>query len=492
MKSQKIILVFLGILLFGNFVTLSADNNPVTAWGKQFNILDDDIRIAADTKGNCYIVSTVRDSLAPGYQGGRDLYLQKFDAAGRDAWKRQLGSSSTDYAVSIATDLDGNCVVLGKTRGLFGDEQFGNYDFMVAKLDEKSNILWRSQIGTAKAETPKVIITDESGNCYVAGSTQGDMAETNAGSSDAILVKYSPQGEILWQRQYGTSSAESGDYLAIDKNGTCYLALSSKNIVKFDKDGSFIESFSHSLYMLKGIAVDESLNYYLGGNNGSRAILAKYAPDQTRLWQKTWGGGSWTGVNGMAKFLDGTDDILAGGCQSWPSCLAFCRRYDAEGNLLWEYGLQDTESHNTCGQLVALDGYGNAFITGYTQGNLFQVKSETQEKFFAKVSSGTATAVHSQVEIPDKFSLFQNYPNPFNPETIISYSIASPSQIQLAIFNMNGEVVKSLVNEYQSVGQHSILWNATNNHGTPVSSGVYFYKLTATDFQIFRKMVLMR
>ncbi|HSP87164.1 MAG TPA: M1 family aminopeptidase, partial [Ignavibacteriaceae bacterium] len=96
---------------------------------------------------------------------------------------------------------------------------------------------------------------------------------------------------------------------------------------------------------------------------------------------------------------------------------------------------------------------------------------------------------------PDKFSLMQNYPNPFNPKTTISYQVASKSHVTLKIYNILGNEVATLVNEVQSAGEYKVDFNAET-----LSSGVYFYKLTASNpesgseqvFSETRKLILMK
>ncbi len=73
--------------------------------------------------------------------------------------------------------------------------------------------------------------------------------------------------------------------------------------------------------------------------------------------------------------------------------------------------------------------------------------------------------------------LFQNYPNPFNPTTTIEFSIQNNSKVELAIYNIKGQKIKTLAQNDFNKGSHSIIWNGDNESGNPVSSGIYFYKL---------------
>jgi hypothetical protein len=93
---------------------------------------------------------------------------------------------------------------------------------------------------------------------------------------------------------------------------------------------------------------------------------------------------------------------------------------------------------------------------------------------------------------PDNYSLSHNYPNPFNPETQIDYAIPRNCQVKLAVFNILGQKVKSLVDEFQTVGCKTIEWDGRNENGQECASGVYFYKLKAGEFSETKKMILMK
>ena len=93
---------------------------------------------------------------------------------------------------------------------------------------------------------------------------------------------------------------------------------------------------------------------------------------------------------------------------------------------------------------------------------------------------------------PESYTLHQNYPNPFNPVTTISYDIPEDELVNVTIYNMGGEVVKTLINQVQTSGYKSIQWNATNTVGQAVSAGLYLYRIHAGDFIMSKKMVLLK
>ena len=89
-------------------------------------------------------------------------------------------------------------------------------------------------------------------------------------------------------------------------------------------------------------------------------------------------------------------------------------------------------------------------------------------------------------------ALIQNYPNPFNPTTTIVFSLAENNHVALAVYDVHGAVVRRLINEQRIAGNYRVVWDGRNDAGTSVSSGVYFYRLTAGRFHSTKKMVLLK
>jgi len=93
---------------------------------------------------------------------------------------------------------------------------------------------------------------------------------------------------------------------------------------------------------------------------------------------------------------------------------------------------------------------------------------------------------------PHKYALQQNFPNPFNPRTTIHYELPNQELVQIIIFNLLGHQVKRLVYGFRGAGVNSIVWDGTNDHGQPVSAGIYIYQLQAGGFLQTRKMILLK
>lgn len=103
-----------------------------------------------------------------------------------------------------------------------------------------------------------------------------------------------------------------------------------------------------------------------------------------------------------------------------------------------------------------------------------------------------ATSVDEFAAVPQKFELKNNYPNPFNPSTKISFSIAENTDVLLEVYNMLGERVRTLVNQSYSAGSYTTVWNARDDLGNKVNSGVYIYRIIAGDFNSAKQMVLLK
>jgi hypothetical protein len=94
--------------------------------------------------------------------------------------------------------------------------------------------------------------------------------------------------------------------------------------------------------------------------------------------------------------------------------------------------------------------------------------------------------------LPEDYYLSSNYPNPFNPTTSIAFGLPTPGQVRLQVYNVLGQRVKTLVDEYMVAGNHVASWDSQDESGHAVSSGVYFYRLESGQFNETRKMMLVK
>ncbi|RLA01392.1 MAG: hypothetical protein DRQ47_08125, partial [Gammaproteobacteria bacterium] len=119
---------------------------------------------------------------------------------------------------------------------------------------------------------------------------------------------------------------------------------------------------------------------------------------------------------------------------------------------------------------------------------------ETWGTYTIRVSpTSVGTGVDPGKIVPEKFALYQNAPNPFNPSTVIRYDVpAGGAHVRLRIFDVNGQLIKTLVNESLAPGEKSATWHGDDNSGNQVATGVYFYSFETPGFRETRKLVLMK
>ncbi len=104
----------------------------------------------------------------------------------------------------------------------------------------------------------------------------------------------------------------------------------------------------------------------------------------------------------------------------------------------------------------------------------------------------TAVAEQPSQGLPTEYALLGNYPNPFNPETTIEYQLPRPGRVQVAIYNLAGQLIRTLFDAQQPAGRFKLNWEGKDDFGNSVASGEYLYQLHAGDFSMTKKMILVR
>ena len=123
--------------------------------------------------------------------------------------------------------------------------------------------------------------------------------------------------------------------------------------------------------------------------------------------------------------------------------------------------------------------------------SMVEVTSENGALTLGVNASAAVLSINGEL-LPEVFSLHQNYPNPFNPVTKLRYDLPENGHVNITIYDMLGREVKTLINQTQNAGYRSIIWDATNDYGKPVSAGIYLYQIQAGEYMQTKKMVLLK
>lgn len=360
--------------------------------------------IAVDSSGNSYLSGYTRGDLAgTGYAGSNDVFVAKYDNSGNQLWLRQIGTTSSDSANSIAVDTNGNSYVTGDTWGdLAGSGNIGYGDAFIAKYDTSGNLLWIRQFGTSSTEYGYGVAVDTGGNSYVVGRTSGNIAGTgSAGSDDVFITKYDASGNQLWIKQFGTTYSDWGNDIAVDANGNSYLTGHTPGdlagtgypgsydgfVAKYDTSGNplWVRQFGTPLREhCNGIAVDVDGNSYITGSTdgdlsgsgnagGNDVFIVKYDSLGNMQWIRQTG--SIMNEDGYGISVDSNGNTYISGV-TWGDLAGsgnigygdvFITKYDTSGNSLWTRQFGTTSSDWGSGN--AIDTAGNSYITGQTSGD---------------------------------------------------------------------------------------------------------------------------
>jgi hypothetical protein len=118
----------------------------------------------------------------------------------------------------------------------------------------------------------------------------------------------------------------------------------------------------------------------------------------------------------------------------------------------------------------------------------YTMKSDTGTFVLSRISLST---INKDI-VPETFALHQNYPNPFNPITSISYDLPQDGLVNITVYDMMGREVKNLVNDMQTAGFRSVMWDGTNNNHQTVSAGLYIYSIYSDNYIDTKKMILLK
>jgi len=127
----------------------------------------------------------------------------------------------------------------------------------------------------------------------------------------------------------------------------------------------------------------------------------------------------------------------------------------------------------------------NIWYTGFGHLYLYRFVSNSRQE-------GSLNMVENHLPSVSNVKIHQNFPNPFNPVTTLRYDLPENSLVNITIYDMMGREVKTLINQTQDAGYRSVVWDATNNYGNPVSAGIYLYQILAGDYLSTKKMVLLK
>ena len=498
MNVRMLGVVFTVALIGSLCSTVYAENPPGLVWGKQIGTDQEDGigGVVLDNSGHIYIAGWTKGTMGETHYGQGDCYLSQLSSTGDLLWSRQFGSTEEEGFNCLAIDQKNNLYAGGTTSGVMGEAHMGKTDGFFGKFDPDGNLLWMRQVGTNKDDEIKDIHVSSTGDVYVVGSTRGDLAgEHGGGTFDAFVCRYQSDGTLVWMKQHCTSLYEIGHGVTTDDEGACYITGKKGFALKYDADGNEVWSWDWSSYNYNftSIVIDEGGYVYLAGSDPANGagILLKMANNaaQEQIWRANYSG-RWALHYGLKIVQDGSGDLITGGCKG-PDCRPYSIRYTSDGQQVW-LNTNIGNMGDVCGTKIITDNKGGFYQIAFAGSELFTENFGNGDGAIFKFGETINSGVQNQNALPNHFGLYQNYPNPFNATSCISYELEKEEQVNLAIYNIDGQRVKTLINQRQEAGRHSIFWNGQNDDGDHLSSGLYVYELLTQQNFERRKMLLVQ
>lgn len=301
--------------------------------------------VATDTAGNVYQAIAAGGSVAgQAYAGDKDIVLVKDSPTGARLWTRELGTAGLERAYGVAIDPTGDVVVTGYTKGDFDGSHAGNTtdDVFVVKFDSDGNREWVRQFGVpAVADRGYAIATDATANVYVTGYTRGALAGPNQGDKDVYLAKLDSNGAQVWLQQFGSAGEDKAWGVAATGDGLRLAGMTSG-----------------------------ALGTAAGALDG---WVARYDAAGNRAWLQQFGTAANEEVWGLTADAGGNTYIAGYSAGAFDGPLAgdkdlIAARFDPSGAMTWTDQLGT--DLNDKGAAVQLDGAGNLYVAGFSDGSI--------------------------------------------------------------------------------------------------------------------------
>ncbi len=228
------------------------DSGGKLQWTKQWGTIFNDVanEAAIDSFGNIFVTGYTVGSLSSTQNyGGSDVFLTKLDNNGEILFTQQIGSGGDDFGEGITIDKDSNVYITGSFDGIFDTwGSMGVADIFLIKYDNNGNIQWSRAIGTYKNEMGTSLITDNSGNIFIAGHTTGDLDENDFDKTDMFVAKYDSEGNCIWKKQFGSSEDDYGLSITVDIEENLLITGSTTGNMINNMPSSYIDM---DIFLLK-------------------------------------------------------------------------------------------------------------------------------------------------------------------------------------------------------------------------------------------------
>lgn len=468
--------------------------------------------IALDSSGHPWVTGWTDDSGFPlvnpidAQFNAREIFLMRFDPAdGSVLYSTYIGGDYTDTAEAIVIN-DQDEIYLGGTSGSTdfpttpdawqtepSAPLYIYQDAVIVKLSPSGDeILYATYFGGFEDDWVTSIALDGQDNILLAGYTNSDdVPLANAidtAPNDIFISKLSADGgALLFGSYFGGSDFDHPRQMVADAAGNICLTGLTRSVDLPTSPGAYQEEFVGNI---NGCEVPFGGHY-----NCEDFFVVRLSTTGEGLFWGTYLGGN-TVDEAKAVTCDNLGNVFVAGYTSsddfplydgsFGAAIVVCKLSDDASKLDYTHYVESGSANR--GNGITLDNAGDIYFTG-TVGVPASV-------YVSKLRGERGnTAADVQSPSLSRLALAANVPNPFNPKTSIRYTLpaeAEGANVKLGVYDVNGRLVRLLLNDRRSSGEHSIDWFGRDDAGRPVSAGVYFYRLSWGAESLTKSMVLIK
>jgi len=464
--------------------------------------------MAIDGDGNVYVTGWTA-ALFEYY----DYVTIKYDSMGIQQWVARYDyEGATDIAHAIALDRFGNIYVTGYSYTLHSSSTPGASSYATIKYNHAGVLQWVARYGS-KGSVAAAIAIDPAGDVYVTGHSTSAPPHTGW-EPDYATVKYNSAGKQQWVARYdGPGHIEDrAEAVALDNAGNVYVTGVSYGLlkkdfatIKYNRAGveqwvaRYNGPYHHS--QPEAMAIDGSGNVYVTGytyglENRMDYVTIKYNGAGVKQWIARYDGPANSDDRSNSIAVDRMGNVYVTG---YSNADFLTLKYNSAGVRQWGARYNGPKGLFDSAIGLYLDAIGNVYVTGSSNDSTGLTNYVTIKYSSSQDNSDYSRRNSHQFDkdntVPAQFDLAQNYPNPFspiprfagNPNTTIRFDLPVDVRVKLTVYNLRGELVRTLADDEMAAGYHHVTFEA--NH---LAAGIYFYRLAAGTYTMTRKMILQK
>ena len=427
--------------LYSDLYLVKTDSQGNLVWSKTFGSnFTDRGQDVQQTEDDGYIVV---GTIIPAGETWSDVYLIKTDENGDSLWTKHYGGLDTDWGCCVEQTTDGGFIISGNTN----PSPILSYPILI-KTDENGEVEWYRVYDFVEGKGSSVIQNQE-GNYIIAGISYS----IGPGEGAVLTMKVDANGDTIWIKTYGGNYIDAG------------------NGINEVEGGYAVAGATHSF-----------------GAGDYDFFLIRTNEDGDSLWSNTYGGDEMDNGLDFDLTFDG-GYVLAGWTESFGAMIKdyYIVRTDSTGDSMWTLQLGGYLSD--IAQSIQQTDDGGYIVCGTSDS--FE-PSEYSEVWLVKLDSSANVVWERSLNQPNEFTFYQPFPNPFNSSTNISFELRTACNVNIDIFDVTGRNVwakglSPIRNQYLPAGLHLVIFDAEG-----LTSGIYFVRLKASNYDQTRKIVFMK